>query len=398
VGFVETALGKPGKGGPGGNPSCDLVVPDDYTSIQAAVDAASPHDSICVKDGTYVEQVVIDKSLSLHAADGATPTITPAASPDSFTIAESGPKWEPMVFAYGGTESGGDVSGSGTIDVDISGLIFDGQGEQPDARRKPAVLYRNASGTISGNTIENMGVGGKETFGILAYGNSDLDIRNNTVRDYERGGIGANGDGGAHPSPTVRITDNTVEGSTGLGEAWGPNGIQVGFGADGQVQNNDVADNRYSDEDPVAAGILIFESDGVQVKRNRVENVDIALSCGSWGWLQQSTDNNKFTWNKVSDAEYGALIEAVAEPYGGVLTQSSPSVSNNKVVNNLFEDDPATADPDGNVGVGVFVEDNIDNEYTPVAENNKVIRNRISGFETRIVDEGSKTKVRPFEP
>jgi len=50
--------------------------------------------------------------------------------------------------------------------VTLTGFRFDGLDEQPDARRKPAVLYRNASGTVSDNTVENMGLGGKETFGI----------------------------------------------------------------------------------------------------------------------------------------------------------------------------------------------------------------------------------------
>ncbi|MFB6295328.1 MAG: hypothetical protein ABEH66_00590 [Halobacteriales archaeon] len=116
---------KPGKGTSGG--ACDLVVPDDEATIQGAVDAASPGDTICVKDGTYAEQVLIDKSLTLKSAADAAPTIEPAASPDAFTIPESGPTWEPMVFAYGGTESGGDVSGSGTVDVTLSGFTLDGR-------------------------------------------------------------------------------------------------------------------------------------------------------------------------------------------------------------------------------------------------------------------------------
>ncbi|MFC6872301.1 right-handed parallel beta-helix repeat-containing protein [Halobellus marinus] len=396
--FGGGAAGSPGKGNSRGQDPCDLVVPDDHVTIQDAVDAADAGDTICVKDGTYPEQIVINKSLTLRSAPGSSPTITPESSPGEFTIAESGPAWEPLVFAYGGSEQAGDVSGPGTIDVALSGFTLDGGGTQPSARRKPGVLLRNASGTVSENTIENMGVGGKETFGILAYGDSDVTIVANSIREYERGGIGANGDGGVHPSPTARIRNNTVRGSTGLGEAWGPNGIQIGFGAAGAVRNNEVIDNRYSDESPVASGILIFESDGVAVQGNRVENADVALSCGSWGWLRQSADGNMFLKNHVVDAEFGALIEAVAEPYGGVLTNRGPSTSNNKVVNNRIEDDEGTADPDGNIGVGILLEDNVDNEFVPVADNNKLIQNTITGFDTRIEDEGTATKVAPFDP
>jgi nitrous oxidase accessory protein NosD len=210
-GIGSIALGGTSAANPGGK--CDAVVPDEYTSIQAAVDAADDGDTVCVEDGTYAEQVVVNKSLTLQNADGASPTVELTDSPESFTIAESGPTWEPMVFAFGGSESDGDVSGSGTVDVDVMGFTIDGGNEDPDARRKPAVLFRNASGDIADNTIESTNVGGKETFGILAYGDSDVTVENNSVSDYERGGIGANGDGGEHPSPSADIRNNTVTGS-----------------------------------------------------------------------------------------------------------------------------------------------------------------------------------------
>src|SRR5271156_2225359 len=53
---------------PGGKSGC-------WSSISAAVAAASPGDTIQVAQGTYKEQVVITKSPSLVAADNANPTI-----------------------------------------------------------------------------------------------------------------------------------------------------------------------------------------------------------------------------------------------------------------------------------------------------------------------------------
>jgi len=373
-----------------------ISVPDDYSTIQGAVDAAAPGDRVLVNDGTYREQIVVDKDLDL---EGKNATIEHPDSPASYTIAESSPTWEPTVFAYGGSVSSGAVSGSGTVDVSISGFTIDGRSVQPDARRKPAILYRNVNSSdksrIEDNTVEEMGVGGKETFGILAYGDTHVAIEGNDVRDYERGGIGANGDGGDHPSPEVTIRDNTVTGSTGIGEAWGPNGIQVGFGASGTVKRNTVNDNRYSDEDPVASGILVFESDGIVVQKNEIENADIALSVGSWGWFRSSADNTKIKDNTVTEAEYGVLMESVAEPYGGALTQSDPSVSNTKVLKN---DLTGESDPEGQIGVGIIVEDNVDNDYDPVAENNKIRKNSITNFATEIEDQGSETKMDPANP
>ncbi len=40
-----------------------IYVPDDYSTIQQAVNAAKDGDTIVVRDGVYVENVVVDKPL-----------------------------------------------------------------------------------------------------------------------------------------------------------------------------------------------------------------------------------------------------------------------------------------------------------------------------------------------
>ena len=42
-----------------------IVVPDDYSTIQGAVNAASDGDTISVRNGTYHEKVTVDKPLTL---------------------------------------------------------------------------------------------------------------------------------------------------------------------------------------------------------------------------------------------------------------------------------------------------------------------------------------------
>jgi len=60
-----------------------IYVPDDYSTIQEAVNAANPGDTIIVRDGTYSENVDVNKEyLTIRSENGADVTIIQAANPD----------------------------------------------------------------------------------------------------------------------------------------------------------------------------------------------------------------------------------------------------------------------------------------------------------------------------
>lgn len=369
---------------------CDVLVDasggGDATTVQGGVDLASAGDTVCVADGTYIEHVHIEKDLTLRNARGASPVIEMASNPPDYDVPESGGNYETVLFV-------GPESGPAGYRVDISGLTIDGRDQQPTtASRAAGVILRNVDGRFEGNTIIDMAVGGRQTGGLAIYSDSEVAVTGNTIDGYERFGIVANGDGGAHPAPTADISGNDVTGSgDGSGTAWGPNGIQIGYGAGGAIRDNVVHRNRYSSSAQVASGIIVFESDGVTVSRNTVTESDAALTCGTWGWFRQTATGNRFVQNEVDGAIVGVHLESVA--WDGFST-ADPTLNNTKIVNNVLTQGGTGADPDeDSIGVELLAAD-ADPEYDPILENTKVIRNEIEGFAADVVDAGSETKRR----
>jgi len=61
------------------NAASTIYIPDNYSTIQAAVNAASPGDTIIVRDGTYTENVDVNKCLTIESENGAETTTVRAA-------------------------------------------------------------------------------------------------------------------------------------------------------------------------------------------------------------------------------------------------------------------------------------------------------------------------------
>ena len=87
------------------------------------------------------------------------------------------------------------------------------------------------------------------------------------------------------------------------------NGIQVGFGATGKVQNNTVADDDYNG-DPAAgtgSGILIYDSGNMTISGNSVTNAQNGIPIVTDG--AYPADTNVVSNNHVSDTHLGDGID-----------------------------------------------------------------------------------------
>ncbi|MEW6015685.1 MAG: right-handed parallel beta-helix repeat-containing protein [Candidatus Zixiibacteriota bacterium] len=255
---------------------------DAFDQIQPAVNAVDAGGTVNVAAGLYAEQVIINKSVSIVGSGN--PVLNPPATPlATFTLAENPAVFEPIVFAYGGTDDGsGSISGSATIEITFSGFEIDGNNAGA-VNRFTAILLRNCRNSIvEGNRIYEMlySSGLPMTFGILAYGDSHVGIRQNVINDFTRGGIGVNGDDGPLPDPTGIIESNQVIGEGVLPQGnWAQNGIMIGYGAAGSIIGNEVYDIAILDPSWSASGLIIYyPAADVIVRGNNVHDCQGALN------------------------------------------------------------------------------------------------------------------------
>src|SRR6266480_299147 len=155
----------------GGNSPC-------YTTIQAAINAASNGDTIKVADATYNESVNINKSLTLQGAQtgvdarnrsGAESVITNACSPvqinadnvtlDGFTV-QGSTQADPCTIVgiwmnpgFSGTQGGAQILNN-IVQNNISGIELDNTGTIPAKVQFNLIRSNNNPGPGSGNGIE----------------------------------------------------------------------------------------------------------------------------------------------------------------------------------------------------------------------------------------------------
>jgi len=136
-----------------------IYVPDDYPTIQEAADAASSGDTVVVRDGTYTENVNVNKDhLTISSENGAQTTIVEAAN------------------------SSGAVVDVNADHVTISGFTVKGASGLASAGIE--ISSWDSNNTVTDNDISS------NYYGIeIGTDSNDNTIRDNNISSSERAGI-----------------------------------------------------------------------------------------------------------------------------------------------------------------------------------------------------------------
>lgn len=327
------------------NTPSTLLVDDNFTpdpahhrfnSIQAAVNAARPHDDIRVFAGTYTEAVTITKTDV---------DLTAVGRPGQVRI--QGPAGADIVVQVAG----------GAKDVDIVGFtIIGGNAGIQFGTHFDSPASLSGSGSAKSNVIQGYAQVGLEAIGT----GTRVDFEGNVVTAPSTAGTGA------------------------------PIGIQISDGARGDVERNIVSGNLGS-ADNEGVGILVFQTSRVNVERNSTFNNDEGILLASFDPAIRVTQvlvsrnvtfNNRFNGIGLFNADNNQILDNVASfnDFDGINVGSDPTDPNapqGTAQNNLIKGNTA----EFNGRAGIFLEQ--------TATSNMVIGNRLFHNNTHNLTDGA---------
>ena len=261
-----------------------INVPDDYEKIQWAVGNASAGDTVFVEAGTYYENVVVNKSLSLKGAGS-----------DITIIDGGGKKAGVKITADNVNISGFTIrnSGDGVHLHMCNGVIVSGNKITLNINDGIYIQSSN-NNTVRGNTITSNGISGLS----IQYSSSNT-ISNNVIASNDDEGIFL----------YDYSNNNTISGNTITSHVMYP-AISLRESNDNTMSNNTISNNElgidfdqsygntivgntisYSE----SVGVSLFFSGGNTFHHNNFMNNTIQVS------LENAVNNN---WDKGAEGNY----------------------------------------------------------------------------------------------
>ena len=279
----------------------------DYTTIQAAIDYASPGDEIHVNSGTYYENVVVNKQINLRGIDtgAGMPVVDAGGSGNVITISADKSLLEGFI-----------IKNSGLLDVNAGIIITSNDNvikNNEVTNNKAGISLESSSNNIVESNIVNL----NSYPGVaLASANNNI-ISNNEVNSNGYYGIEL------YLSSNNTVIDNIANSNTRYGIfVWKSDN-------DNRLISNTANNN-------VNAGIRFYTSSNNNVSDNLFDSNNYGISI-------YGSDGNIISENTISFNENGVFFDSSSNNviYHNNITKNTHQASDNLGPNTWDDDYPS---------------------------------------------------------
>lgn len=242
-----------------------------YQTVQAGVGGTLTGGTVQVAAGSYTEQVVVGKNMTIQGAGSASTFIV---SPAILTASFATPSINKPVMLL-----------QNAADIRVRDLTVDGNGVGNANNRFIGIGFWNAGGKVLDCDVvrvrDTPWSGAQHGVGIYAFHNAAgpfaIEVGGCNVSDFNKNGITLNG-----AALTANVHDCVVTGN-GPTTITAQNGIQFGFGAGGSLANNAISNIGYTGADWTAAGVLLYQNAATTSTGGSVTNCQLGYGITDGG-------------------------------------------------------------------------------------------------------------------
>lgn len=261
--------------------TADIIIPDDYDTIQKGIDNASYGDMILIKSGVYEEyNIVVDKKIILKGEELNSTIIKGNGARDVLVIYADEVKVTNLTITHGGNMMEANIAMVAN-NCTISGNIINGSNDMGIA------LYNSFGNIIENNFIINC----TSTAIRLYQENYNNIIVNNTIINNNGYGI------------TIEESDNNIFSNNTIISNHG--GILLYDSMENTISKNKISGG--------LSGIYLFESEEQNVKNNKIS------ACSKAIYIEES-DENIVEKNQMENNTIGLFS---SYSYDNIITENN---------------------------------------------------------------------------
>jgi len=291
-----------------------ITVPDDYPTIQEAINHANEGATIVVKAGTYYENVIVNKTLTIESQNGAENTLVCTADPETgknvfeitaadveitgFTIKDStnrtisGDPYNPSSYVnacgiYVGTCTGTKISRNivknnfeGIVFADCSDILVSENQITGNIHEGIRIVYSSSATLVKNNIVGNHFPMQMTSTGLVVFHCSNSSVTENQIAANDNGAVVSNSQG-------ITVSDNSITDNTF-------HGLNLVSSHSNTVFENTMKNNTY--------GICPSGSTNTQIYENTLQENEYGIAC--YGASNNFVYHNYFINNSLQVSNF----------------------------------------------------------------------------------------------